>query len=199
MFLRNDINSNNATIDTNPLMEGTMKLTLKSVFSITTLAATLIAPVLLSAGNASAQPKGTDANYVGAGISAGVTNGGQNADAANLGGNIQGRLTTSKAPVSVRGSVLFSEDTSAIMTMVTYDLPVAKNTNVYVGGGYSFVEENGKPTPLGNQDSPVVTVGAESQLGQNLVVYGDTKLGINAYQNSPASAVSVQVGAGVRF
>ncbi|GEM_PF-250500 len=199
MFLRNDINSNNATIDTNPLMEGTMKLTLKSVFSITTLAATLIAPVLLSAGNASAQPKGTDANYVGAGISAGVTNGGQNADAANLGGNIQGRLTTSKAPVSVRGSVLFSEDTSAIMPMVTYDLPVAKNTNVYVGGGYSFVEENGKPTPLGNQDSPVVTVGAESQLGQNLVVYGDTKLGINAYQNSPASAVSVQVGAGVRF
>ncbi len=176
-----------------------MKLTLKSVFSITTLAATLIAPVLLSAGNASAQPKGTDANYVGAGISAGVTNGGQNADAANLGGNIQGRLTTSKAPVSVRGSVLFSEDTSAIMPMVTYDLPVAKNTNVYVGGGYSFVEENGKPTPLGNQDSPVVTVGAESQLGQNLVVYGDTKLGINAYQNSPASAVSVQVGAGVRF
>ena len=199
MFLRNDINSNNATIDTNPLMEGTMKLTLKSVFSITTLAATLIAPVLLSAGNASAQPKGTDANYVGAGISAGVTNGGQNADAANLGGNIQARLTTSKAPVSVRGSVLFSEDTSAIMPMVTYDLPVAKNTNVYVGGGYSFVEENGKPTPLGNQDSPVVTVGAESQLGQNLVVYGDTKLGINAYQNSPASAVSVQVGAGVRF
>jgi len=199
LFLRNDINSNNATIDTNPLMEGTMKLTLKSVFSITTLAATLIAPVLLSAGNASAQPKGTDANYVGAGISAGVTNGGQNADAANLGGNIQGRLTTSKAPVSVRGSVLFSEDTSAIMPMVTYDLPVAKNTNVYVGGGYSFVEENGKPTPLGNQDSPVVTVGAESQLGQNLVVYGDTKLGINAYQNSPASAVSVQVGAGVRF
>lgn len=199
MFLRNDINSNNATIDTNPLMEGTMKLTLKSVFSITTLAATLIAPVLLTAGNASAQPKGTDANYVGAGISAGVTNGGQNADAANLGGNIQGRLTTSKAPVSVRGSVLFSEDTSAIMPMVTYDLPVAKNTNFYVGGGYSFVEENGKPTPLGNQDSPVVTVGAESQLGQNLVVYGDTKLGINAYQNSPASAVSVQVGAGVRF
>jgi len=180
-------------------MEGTMKRTLKSVVTISVLAATAIAPLVLSASSASAKPAGTNANYIGGGVSAGVTNGGKEGDAANLGGNIQGRITTSKAPVSVRGSVLFSDDTSAIIPMVSYDVPVTQNANLYVGGGYSFVEANGKPSPLGNQDAPVVTVGAEAQLGRNIVIYGDTKLGINAYKDSPASAVSVQAGAGFSF
>ncbi|MEQ8960580.1 MAG: outer membrane beta-barrel protein, partial [Coleofasciculus sp. C2-GNP5-27] len=144
-------------------------------------------------------PTGTDANYIGAGVAAGVTNGGQDNDAATFGGNIQGRVTTSKAPVSLRGAVLFSDDTSAIMPMVSYDVPVTNNANVYVGAGYSFVEEDGQPTPLGNKNAPVVTVGAEAQLGRNVVVYGDTKLGIEAYEDSPASAVSIQAGAGYRF
>lgn len=183
-------------------MEGTMKLTFKSIVTFAALAVTVIAPTILSAGSASAQPKGNKADYIGAGVSAGVTNGGTTnpgGDAATFGGNIQGRLTTEKAPVSVRGAVLFSDDTSAIMPIVTYDVPVAKNTNVYVGGGYSFVEKQGQHTPLGNKNAPVVTVGAETQLGQNLVVYGDTKWGINAYKNSPADAVSVQAGAGFKF
>ena len=200
MFLTSDFDTNNATIHLNPLMEGTMKLTFKSVISLSALVATVIAPVLLFGGSTSAEPKkGTDADYIGAGVAAGVTNGGQNGDAATFGGNIQGRLTTSKAPVSVRGSVIFSDETSAIMPMVTYDLPVAKNTNIYAGGGYSFVESNGKPTPVGNQNAPVVTLGAESQVGQNLVIYGDTKVGINAYQDSSGSAVSFQAGAGFKF
>ncbi|HEY9671261.1 MAG TPA: hypothetical protein V6D11_07450 [Waterburya sp.] len=180
-----------------------MKLSLKSAVIFSTLAATIIAPALLSAGRASAEPiKGTKADYIGAGVAVGVTNGGTKTpggDAATFGGNIQGRLTTDKAPVSVRGAVLFSDDTSAIMPIVTYDVPVAKNTNVYVGGGYSFVEKQGQHTPLGNKNAPVVTVGAESQLGQNLVVYGDTKWGIDAYKNSPADAVSFQAGAGIKF
>jgi hypothetical protein len=176
-----------------------MKLNVKSAVIFSALIATTIVPTLFSASSAFAQPKGTKADYIGAGVSAGVTNGGQNGDAATFGGNIQGRLTTQKAPVSVRGAVLFSDDTSAIMPMLTYDVPVARNTNVYVGGGYSFVEKDGQPTPLGNKNAPVVTVGAETQLGQNLVVYGDTKWGIDAYQNSPADAVSVQAGAGFKF
>lgn len=176
-----------------------MKLTFKSVVTISALVATVIAPALLSAGSASAKPAGTDANYVGAGISAGVTNGGQEGDAATFGGNIQGRVAVPNAPVSVRGAVLFSDETSAIMPIVTYDVPVTNNANVYVGGGYSFVEKDGSPTPLGNRNAPVVTVGAEAQVTQNLVVYGDTKWGIDAYQNSPADAVSFQAGAGFKF
>ena len=178
-----------------------MKRAIKSVVTLCVLTATAIAPLLMSAGGASAKPAGTDANYIGGGVAAGVTNGGSTTggDAATLGGNIQGRLTTSKAPVSVRGAVLFSDETSAIMPMVSYDVPVTNNANVYVGAGYSFVENQGKPTPLGNQSAPVVTVGAEAQVGQNIVVYGDTKVGINAYQNSSASAVSLQAGAGFKF
>ncbi len=178
-----------------------MKFTLKSVLTLCALTATIIAPALLSAGSASAQPKGTNANYIGGGVSAGVTNGGSTTggDAATIGGNIQGRLTTPVSGVSARGAILFSDETSAIMPMVSYDVPVAKNTNAYVAAGYSFVESKGKPTPLGNQNAPVLSVGVESQVGDNIVLYGDTKLGINAYQNSPASAVSFQGGAGFKF
>ncbi|HBB31409.1 MAG TPA: hypothetical protein DDZ80_07520 [Cyanobacteria bacterium UBA8803] len=176
-----------------------MKRSIKSIVALSALAATAIAPVVLSANRASAEPTGTKANYIGAGLSAGVTNGGQSGDAANWGGNIQGRVTTSKAPVSLRGAVLFNDDNTAIMPIVSYDIPVTNNANVYVGAGYSFVEDEGQPTPLGNSNAPVVTVGAEAQLGQNLVVYGDTKVGIEAYENSSASAVSFQAGAGVRF
>jgi hypothetical protein len=180
-------------------MEGTMKGTLKSVVTISALAATVIAPVFLFAGNASARPAGTDANYIGAGVAAGVTNGGQEGDAATFGGNIQGRFAVPRTPVSVRGAVLFSDETSAIMPMVSYDVPITNNANAYIGAGYSFVESNGQPTPLGNDDAPVVAIGAEAQIGRNFVVYGDTKVGIEAYEDSPASAVSIQAGAGYRF
>lgn len=175
-----------------------MKLSLKFA-TVSSLSILAISPILFTAESASAQPKGMDGSYIGAGVAAGVTNGGQDGDAATFGGNIQGRLAVPDAPVSVRGAVLWSDETSAIMPMVSYDVPVAKNTNVYVGAGYSFVEENGKPTPLGNQDAVVLTAGAESAIAKDFIVYGDAKLGINAYQNSPASAVSVQAGVGYRF
>jgi hypothetical protein len=177
-----------------------MKFSLKSAL-IAILTAASIAPALVFAGSASAQPKGTNANYIGAGPSFGLTNGGSTTggDAATLGGNIQGRLTTPVQGVSVRGAIDFSDETSAITPMVSYDVPIAKNTNAYIMGGYSFVESSGKPTPQGNQNAPVVGIGVESQVGNNVVVYGNTKLGINAYQNSPASAVNVGVGAGFMF
>ncbi len=176
-----------------------MKLTIKSIVALSALVATAIAPVILSANRASAEPMGTKANYIGVGVAAGVTNGGENNDAANFGGNIQGRFTTDKAPVSLRGAILFSGDNTAIMPIVSYDVPITDNANIYVGAGYSFTEKNGQATPLGNTDAPVVTVGAEAQLGQNVVIYGDTKVGINAYENSSGSAVSIQAGAGVKF
>ncbi|NJL02049.1 MAG: hypothetical protein HC838_14805 [Spirulinaceae cyanobacterium RM2_2_10] len=156
----------------------------------------------MASSPAAAQPevaRGTDANYIGVGVSAGLTNGGQGDDAAILGGNVQGRATLPDVPVSVRGAVIFSDETSAIMPLATYDIPIAPGANVYVGGGYSFVEDAGQRTPLGNRNAPVVVVGAEAELGANVVAYGDAKWGINAYQNSPADALSVQGGVGLRF
>jgi hypothetical protein len=164
--------------------------------------ALVFASVVLSAGIASAQPtqsRGMNDNYLGAGIAAGVTNGGQENDAALLGGNIQGRFAVVGEPISLRGSVLYGGDAVAAMPMLTYDAPIAKDTNLYIGGGYSFITEEGQSTQLGNKNAPVVTIGAERKVANNIVVYGDAKWGINAYENSPADAVSIQTGVGLTF
>jgi hypothetical protein len=166
---------------------------------IVALAALAIAPTILSAGAASARPITFNDSYIGAGVSAGVTNGGQNGDAATLGGNIQGRFAVPNAPVSVRGAVLFSDESAAIMPLLTYDVPVSDNANIYAGAGYSFADKEGKPSPLGNKNAPVVTAGAEAGIGRNVVVYGDAKWGIDAYKNSSADALSFQAGLGYRF
>lgn len=176
-----------------------MKRFLKGALKISALSALVVAPVLLLSGEAFAQPTGTNASYLGGGISAGVTNGGKTGDAATFGGNIQGRVAIPNTPLSARGAILFSDETSAIMPMVSYDVPVRNNANVYLGAGYSFVEENGKPTPLGNKDAVVLTTGVEAEVARNIIVYSDAKLGIDAYEDSPASAVSFQAGAAYRF
>ncbi|MBD2513903.1 outer membrane beta-barrel protein [Nostoc sp. FACHB-973] len=168
---------------------------------LTKLAASAIAvaSIILSGGIASAQTAGTNGNYIGAGIAAGATSGGQGNDDAQLGGNVQARYAVPKTPLSVRGSVLYGGDAAAIMPIVTYDAPIAKNTNVYFGGGYSFVTDEGQNSPLGNRNAPVVTLGVESEVTNNVIAYGDTKWGIDAYRNSDADAVSFQAGLGYRF
>lgn len=171
-----------------------------------TLSALVVAPVFLSSGQANAaplatQPTGTNASYIGAGISAGVTNGGNPGgdDDAKFGGNVQGRFAIPNTPISARGAILFSDESAALMPMISYDVPVTNNANVYLGAGYSFVTENGFPTPLGNKDAVVLTTGAEAQVSRNIVVYGDAKWGIDAYKDSSADAVSLQTGVAYRF
>ena len=172
----------------------------KSFVTISALSAVSIATAFISAEQASAQPKkGTDASYVGAGIAAGVTNGGQSGDAATFGGNITGRVKLGKSPFSARTQILFSDDTTAIVPQVSVDAGIAKNTNAYVAAGYSFVEKNGQPTPLGNKDSVAVTAGVETEVGKNFLVYSNATVGVDAYQNSPASAVNIGGGLGYRF
>ncbi|PMB19456.1 hypothetical protein [Fischerella thermalis] len=175
----------------------------KSVLRISALSSLVIAPVFLSIDTASAQPvpikKGTDASYVGAGFAAGVTSGGQNNDDATFGGNVAGRLKLGSTPFSARGQINFSSETSAIIPYVSADVGIANNTNAFVGVGYQFVESNGKPTPSGNKDAVAVVAGVESEVAKNFLVYGNTTLGINAYENSSASAVSINGGIGYRF
>ena len=175
-----------------------MKSFLKQSVKLTALFSLLIIPAL-TARSASAMPSGTRASYLGGGISTGFTNGGQTGDAATFGGNVQGRLAIPSTPISARGSILFSKETSAIIPMISYDIPVTNKANAYLGAGYSFVEANGKPTPLGNKNSVVLATGLETEVTKNIVFYTDAKLGIKAYQNSPASAVSFQAGAAYRF
>jgi len=172
-----------------------MKNVLKSLVAGSAMAAAFVAPLFLSAGSASAQPLvgGMSGSYIGAGISAGVTGD------SEFGGNVQGRFDLPVAPVSVRGAALISDGGAALMPIVTYDLPVAPRTNLYIGGGYSFVTDEGSETPLGNRNAPVLTAGAETAVTRNIVIYGDAKVGIDAFEDSSDAAVSLQLGAGYRF
>jgi hypothetical protein len=174
-----------------------MKFSLKSIATFSALSALAIAPVFLSADAASALPAGMDGAYIGGGFAAGVTS--SDGGDTTSGGNIQGRVAIPSTPLSARGSILFSDDTSALMPILTYDLPVSNSANLYAGAGYSFVEKDGQASPLGDQDAFVLTTGAEAAIARNVVLYGDVKLGLDAFQDSSDPAVSLQFGAGYRF
>ena len=177
-----------------------MKGFLKSFVTISALSSLVVAPILFGADQASAETqKGTDATYLGAGAAAGVTNGGQTGDAATFGGNLTGRLPLGKSGVSARTQINFSDETSAIIPHLTYDIPVAQGTNVYVGGGYQFVEKKGSPTPSGNNNGVAAVIGVEKELGRNVLIYSNATTAINGYKNSPASAVSINAGLGWRI
>ncbi|BCL33926.1 outer membrane beta-barrel protein [Nostoc sp. MS1] len=148
---------------------------------------------------ADAAPLGLKGDYIGTGISSGVTNGGHSNDDAQVGGDIQGRVAISHTPLSVRGSFLFDDKTTATVPTITYDIPITKNTNLYAGAGYSFIGKQGDDTPLGNRNSVVLDTGVETAINKNLVAFGDGKLGFDAYQNNDADAVSFQLGVGYRF
>lgn len=176
-----------------------MKRNLKIV-AISLLSLLTVSPVLLSAKAASAQAgatRGMSGSYLGAGVSVGINN--PDSNGAILGGNVQGRLDSARLPVSLRGAALFNSDNAALMPLVTYDIGVAPNTNLYVGGGYSFTVNDHDPSPLGNKNAPVVTAGIETAVRRNVVLYGDAKVGIDAYKDSNRAATSFQVGAAYRF
>ncbi len=179
-----------------------MKSSLNNALKISLMSALVIAPVVASSSRAFADTiptKGTNDSYVGAGVGTGVIKGGTGED-TKFGGNISARVALPKAPVSFRGQVLYNDQSSAIAPKVTLDLGVAKNTNFFVGGGYNFVQGDRKGnTPLGDKNAPVVTVGAERKFGDNVVLYGNADLGINAYKNSNSQAVSVQAGLGFKY
>lgn len=174
----------------------------QSVIKVSALLITGLFSNLLFSTITSAQPqphKGTDGNYIGAGLSVGVTEGGQTSDAPALGGNIQGRYDIKNSPISLRGSAIFTDENLAIIPSVSYDVALAKNVNGYLGVGYSVITNEAKTSPIGNQDSLILSMGGEAQVSNHVMVYGDAKWGINAYQNSPADAVSLQMGLGYKF
>jgi hypothetical protein len=175
-----------------------MKPSFKSGLKISVFSALTMAPIFLFGNVASASPAMNDV-YVGAGITQSVTNGGNPGQESQFGGNISGRIPIPNVPISARGSVLFNDNTSAIVPTITYDMGIAKNTNFFVGGGASFVQNRGTTTALGDRNAPVITLGVESKVLNNIVVYGDTKVAIDAYENSSTPAVAFSAGAGFSF
>jgi hypothetical protein len=176
-----------------------------------------IAPMISAINPASAAPKyirhiaqsapealtlqaiGTNSNYLGAGISSGLTNDSTAGSQAKSGGTLYGRYSIPQSPLSARAGIVFTDKISAVTPKLTYDIGVAPGTNIFVGGGYNFVNETNASTPLGNKSAPVLSLGVESQLANNVLVFGSADLGVNAYQNNNNTAIAIQGGAGFRF
>jgi hypothetical protein len=176
-----------------------MKFSLKSAVVFSALSVLAASPFVL-AGSASAQPipaRGMEGSYLGGGVSGGVN--GATTDEATVGGNVQVRLDTNRAPISLRAAALIGGDGAAVMPMVTYDAAIARNTNLYAGAGYSIVADQGKTSPLGDRNAVVLTAGLETAVQENVALYGDVKVGLDAFENSNDPAVGVQLGAAYRF
>jgi hypothetical protein len=142
---------------------------------------------------------GTTSNYLGAGISSGLTTENAAGGQSKTGGTLYGRYSIPKSKLSARAGIVFTDKISAVTPKLTYDVGVAPGTNVFVGAGYNFVNEQTSSTPLGNKSAPVLSLGVESQLANNVLVFGSADLGLNAYQNTNNTAVALQGGAGFRF
>jgi outer membrane autotransporter protein len=175
-----------------------MKFSVKSA-AMSILSVLVVAPALLAANSASAQTvRGMEGSYLGGGASVGL-NGESDSNDANFGGNVQGRFDIPQAPVSVRGAALITGNSVNLVPTVTVDLGVAPNTNVYLGGGYSFATNEGATSALGNKNSAVLTAGVETAVRRNIALYSDVKVALDGVANSNKTPVSVQVGAAYRF
>lgn len=180
-----------------------MKLSFKSALKISLLSALAIAPVLMSGNGAFAQTvqtgKGLNESYIGGGAGISISN--PEGQESQVNGNISGRLQLNpNIPVSLRGQVLYNDQNSAIAPKISYDLGVAKDTNVYAAVGYNFVQKDAATsTALGNKNAVVVTLGAERKLTNDISIYGNADLGIDAYKNSNRQAFSVLGGAAINL
>lgn len=152
-----------------------------------------------STQDAAPQSIGTTSSYLGAGIAGGLTNNNTTGGQAKSGGSLYGRYSIPQTKLSARAGIVFTDKISAVTPKLTYDVGVAPGTNIFLGAGYNFVNEQTASTPLGNKSAPVLSLGVESELANNVLVFGSADLGVNAYQNSNNTAIALQGGAGFRF
>lgn len=175
-----------------------MKFSVKSA-ALSLLSVLAVAPALMAADGASAQTvRGMDGSYLGGGVSIGL-NSEVGSNDANFGGNVQGRFDVPQGPVSLRGAALINSNSVNLVPTVTVDFGVAPNTNLYLGGGYSFATNEGETSALGNQNSAVLTAGVETAVRRNVALYSDVKVALDGVADSDKTPVSVQLGAAYRF
>jgi hypothetical protein len=93
---------------------------------------------------------------------------------------LNGRVSFPDTKISLRGS-LYSDcsgDACAALFIptVTYDIPIASKTNLYVGGGIATAAvSDGKNTFSGS--TGVLQTGLETGIGKKMTIYGDGTFG----------------------
>lgn len=129
------------------------------VSSILTISALFALVFTATTNPALAEKKGMNGNYIGVG---GGTVSGQGQITVN------GRVQLGELPLSIRPSLSYSteaEDTAFIGTF-TYDAPIFKNTNAYVGVGAALNGTNA-------YSSFAIQGGVETAISKNIVLFGD--------------------------
>lgn len=147
-----------------------MQRFIKSAARVSAMSIIACALTFVGATKANAQPKGMPEGYIG------VTGG--TIEDTGVGG-LSGRISFPKAKVSLRGSLLggsvncgFDDCAfAAFVPSVTYDIPVAKNTNVYVGAGYISIAVDDAAETQASEG--ILQLGAETGIGKKFVLYGD--------------------------
>ena len=150
-------------------------MNLRSIFAATALSATVASPAVAG---------GLTGSYVGPGVAVGTND--QGAAASLL-----GRVELGTLPLSLRPQLtVTSEVEGAIGT--TYDIGVAENTNLYLGGGAAFGDA-GILTRY-NDTVGYLQVGAETQVAEHSVVFADVKVAL-----TDGTSVVPTVGLAWRF
>lgn len=120
------------------------------------------------AATAPAMAGGLDGSYVGPAIAVGTNSQGAAA-------SLVGRVEAGNLPLSIRPQVTVNTQVEGAIG-ATYDLAVAENTNLYLGGGAAF----GEAGILTFENSTVgyIQAGAETQLAEHAVVFADVKVAL---------------------
>jgi hypothetical protein len=148
-----------------------MRQFLKSVVRISAVFVFACGMVFLSSAKPASADPGLPEGYVGVGAGFG---GGSTAAGLN------GRVSFPKTKISLRGSIYSdcSGDACAALFIptVTYDIAIADNTNLYLGGGLATAAvSDGNSTFSGS--TGVLQAGLETGIGKKIAIYGDGTFG----------------------
>lgn len=113
--------------------------------------------------------------------------------------DFQGRLDLQDSPFSLRGKLSTGVNGTVLQPILSYDLAIARNANLYAGAGYSFVTAPGKDPAQLPANSLVLVTGAEAAITNNLVIYGDAQFRLNQPITQTGSPPNLQIGVGYRF
>jgi len=131
-------------------------------------------------------------SYVGVGPSVGLI------DGVQVGGVVAVRYKLLESPISFRAQALVANNT-AIVTTVSYDVPLNWQTDAYLGAGLVLAGGNSS-SPVGNKVSFALQPGIDYVVpNSNTVIFGNAIIAFDAHRGSGGAAVSVQGGIGYRF
>jgi len=104
---------------------------------------------------------------------------------------INGRYNILELPISIRGAA-FLGDGAAFVPTVSYDYPLNFNTEIYIGAGVAFANDD---SVMGDGTSFVLQPGVDYTLSDsNLVFYGNAIVPIGG-----DTTTAVQGGVGIQF